>query len=159
MEYLFGVGFLGTRAPYYMDGIIVFLLSLPFLILFSIMLAGNGKYRLHRFTQTLLFISTLLILIAFNYGIHVYENFDELVAMGSVDYTQTFYLLVAQTILSMVMLIMWFSTLLFAISDRRRRALPGLYSSGHKKTGRKVFLAVILTMMTNVYLYWIFYIS
>jgi len=159
VEYLFNIGFLGTRAPYYMDGIIVYLLLLPILIVFSISFASSRQYGLHRFMQTVLFLLTLVTIVSFNYGIYMVEDFDKLMAVSSVGYNQAFYLLIFQTILSMIMLILWLSTLLFAISDRRRRALPGFYSRSHKTSGRRLFVVIILAILTIVCFYWLAYVT
>ena len=158
VEYLFDIGFLGTRAPYYIDGIIVYLLLLPILIMFSISLASSRKYALHRFMQTVLFLLTLVAVVSFNYGIHMIEDFDKLMSVSSVNYNQAFYILVLETILSMIMLILWLSTLLFAISDRRRRALPGFYSRSHKTSGRRLFVVIILAILTICCFYWLVYV-
>ena len=159
VEYLFNIGFLGTRAPYYMDGIIVYLLLLPILIVFSISFASSRQYGLHRFMQTVLFLLTLVAVVSFNYGIHMVEDFDKLLAINSVGYNQAFYLLIFQTILSMIMLVLWLSTLLFAISDRRRRALPGFYSRSHKTSGRRLFVVIILAILSILCFYWLVYVS
>jgi putative membrane protein len=159
MEYFFEGGFLATRAPFYMDGIVVYLLLLPLLVGFSISLAVKRKYELHRFLQTLLFVVSFFSLLLFHYGIHVSENFDELIAISSVSDKQAFYFLIGQTILSIVTLVMWLSTLLFAGEDRRRRGLPGLYSHSHKSSGRKVFMAILLTTFSSAYLYWMLFIA
>lgn len=159
MEYFFEGGFLATRSPFYIDGIIVYLLLLPFLVGFSINLAVKRKYGLHRFLQTVLFLVSFISLLVFHYGIHVYESFDELTAMSSFSNKQVFYFLMAQTILSIVTLVMWLSTLLFAGEDRRRRGLPGLYSRSHKSSGRKVFMAILLTTFSSAYLYWMLFIA
>jgi len=157
MEYLFNIGFLGTRAPYYMDLIIVYLVSLPVLILFSISLASNRDYKLHRLTQKLLFVLTLFVISMFYYGIYIIESFENLMEMSSIGYIQGVYLLVFQTILSIVMMILWLSTLLFAISDRRRKALPGFYSRSHRASGRRLFMVIILAIAMSIYLYWTVY--
>ena len=159
MEYLFNIGFLGTRAPYYMDIIVIYLLLLPFLISFSIYFASNRQYSLHSFTQRLLFLLTLIALFAFNYTIHIVENFDELISISSIEYRQAFYLLIVQTILSMLMLILWLSTLLFAISDRRRKALPGFYSRSHRISGKRLFFVIIVSTLSSLYLYWVLYVA
>jgi len=157
VEYLFDAGFLGTRAPFYMDGIVVYLLSLPILMSFSIFLATNRKYGLHRFTQTILFLVTLSVLLVFNYGIHILENFDKLTIVNAIGEKQLFIFLIIEIFLSMLLLIMWLSILLFAIADRRRRGLPGLYSLSHRKSGKRLFMIMLLTVLSNVYLYWILY--
>ena len=159
MEYFFEVGFLGTRAPYYMDTILVYLLLLPLFMVFSIALAVKQKYKIHRFTQTWLFILTIVVLLAFNYGIHEYENFDKLMGISSITYSHAYYFFMFQVALSIVMLILWLSTLLFAIADRRRRALPGLYSRTHKTSGKRVFILILSTVLSILYLYWILYIA
>ena len=159
MEYLFNIGFLGTRAPYYMDIIVIYLLLLPILISFSIYFATNRQYTLHRFTQVSLFLSTLSLLVVFNYAIYVAENLDELMSLSSVEYNHAFYLLIIQTILSVLMLILWLSTLLFAISDRRRKALPGFYSRSHRTSGKRLFVTILISILSNIYLYWVLYIA
>jgi putative membrane protein len=159
MEYFFEVGFLGTRAPYYMDGIVVYLLLLPIFIVFSISLAIKQKYKIHRFTQTLLFILTVSVLLAFNYGIYMYECFDKLMAISSIGFNHGYYAFIVQITLSLLMFILWLSTILFAIADRRRRALPGLYSKTHKKSGHRVFVLILSMILSIIYLYWIFYIA
>ena len=147
MEYLLDIGFLGTSAPYFMDVILVYLLSLPLLMTFSILLVGNRKYSLHRFTQTLLFLLTLSILLIFNYGIY------------TVIEKELFYLLIIELFFSILMMIMWLRVLLFAVDDRRRKGLPGLYSSSHKKSGKLVFLVILFMIFINVYLYWMVYVE
>ena len=157
VEYLFDIGFLGTRAPYYMDGIVVYLLSLPFLMSFSILLASNRKYGLHRFTQTLLFLLTLSGLVIFNYRLHIIEDIDTLMMLTSMGEGQISVLLIVEMFLSMLLLLMWLSILLFAIADRRRRGLPGLYSLSHRKSGKRLFVIMLLTVLSSAYLYWMLY--
>jgi len=147
VEYLLDIGFLGTPAPYFMDVILVYLLSLPIFMTFSILLVGYKKYSLHRFTQILLFLLTLLGLLIFNYIIYI------------VGEKELFYLLIIVILFSTLVMTMWLSVLLFAIADRRRRALPGLYSYSHKKSGKRVFLVMLLMVFINAYLYWMVYVE
>jgi putative membrane protein len=157
VEYLLDVGFLGTHAPYYMDGMVVYLLSLPLLMTFSILLASKKRYALHRFTQILLFLITLLVLLVFNYGIHVLEHFDKLMIVSSIGKIQLSILLVIEIFCSILLLIFWLSVLLFAQEDSRRRGLPGLYSLSHRKSGKRVFVLMLVTVLSTTYLYWMFY--
>ncbi|RUM68236.1 MAG: hypothetical protein DSZ07_06970 [Sulfurovum sp.] len=147
MEYLLDIGFLGTSAPYFMDIILVYLLSLPILMTFSILLVGNRKYGLHRFTQTLLFLLTVFVLFIFNYEIYIVVE------------KELFYLLLIELFFSIVILIMWLRVILFAVDDRRRKGLPGLYSSSHKKSGKRIFLVMLFMIFINTYLYWIVYVD
>jgi len=159
VEYLFDIGFLGTNAPFYMDGIVVYLLLLPLLMFFSILLVTNRKYGLHRFTQTLLFVLTLSALVIFNYGIYITKNFNGLMIVNSIGEKQLFYLLVIEIVFSIFMLIMWLSLLLFSVADRRRKGLPGLYSVSHRKSGKRVFILILFPIVTSLYLYWGIYVT
>jgi len=159
MEYLFELGFLSTRGAYYMDGIVVYLILLPFLVAFSILLAIQKNYKLHRFFEAILFILTTIALALFHYGIYMIENFEELMNISSISYKYGHALLMIQTVLSILTMILWLSIRLFAIEDRRRKGLPGLYSRTHKSSGRRVFLSIVLTTLSTAYLYWILFIA
>ena len=144
MAYLFGLGFLGTQAPYYIDTIVVYLLFLPILMAFSISLAIRKMYGLHRFIQTILLVLTLSSLLIFNYEIN---GINSIVDKG------LYLLVMIEIFFSFVLSVMWVSLLLFAIEYRRRRGLPSLYSASHKKSGRRVFIVILLTVLINLYLY------
>lgn len=148
MAYLFDVGFLGTQAIYYIDVIVVYLLFLPILMGFSISLATRRMYGLNRFIQTLLLILTLSSLVIFNYEIN---------GMDSIVDKSLSIIIMIEMFLSSLLSVMWITLLLFSIEDRRRRGLPGLYSASHKKSGRRVFIVMLLTVLSNLYLYWSIY--
>lgn len=148
MAYLFDVGFLGTQATYYIDVIVVYLLFLPILMGFSISLATRRMYGLNRFIQTLLLILTLSSLVIFNYEIN---------GMDSIVDKSLSIIIMIEMFLSSLLSVMWITLLLFSIEDRRRRGLPGLYSASHKKSGRRVFIVMLLTVLSNLYLYWSIY--
>ncbi|NOZ90877.1 MAG: DUF420 domain-containing protein [Epsilonproteobacteria bacterium] len=159
MEYMFQTGFLGTRAPLFMDEFLIIIVLLPFLIGLSIWFATREHYKLHRFFQTFLFIITLVILVYFEYGIHVGGGFSHYMKDSSIDENLAFYFLIFHIIIATITLIMWSFIIKFAIEDRRRRALPGLYSNSHKKSGKRVAFMILLTSLSAISLYWILFIA
>ena len=159
MEYMFEVGFLGTRAPLFMDIIVVIVGALPFLITFTIWLAMNGMYRLHRFAQTVLFLVTIVTLVYFKYGMYMAGGFEFYIKNSSIDSTLAFYFLIFHIIIASITLIMWFALIKFASEDNKRRALPGLYSDSHKKSGKRLAFAIFLTSITGVCVYWMLFIA
>jgi len=144
LEYLLQSGFWETKAPYFIDFIIVYLISLPILMSLSIMFATKRMFTLHKLTQTVLFLLTLPALISFNYTIYIAESFKS---------RELFYLFIAESSLSIVLSILWLSVLLFALEDRRRRGLPGLYSTSHRKSGKRVFMVMLLVVTLIFFLY------
>ena len=159
MEYMFEAGFLGTRAPIFMDIIVIIVGLLPFLIAFTIWFAINKMYGLHRFFQTILFVVTIVALVYFKYGMYMAGGFDVYIKGSSIDSTIAFYFLVFHIVIASITLIMWFATMKFASGDNRRKALPGLYSNSHKKSGKRLAFAILLTSITGVIVYWMLFIA
>jgi putative membrane protein len=159
MEYMFQAGFLGTRAPLFMDEFIVVVALLPFLIGASIWFAIKESYKLHRIMQTLLFVITLGILIYFEYGIQVGGGFSHYIKDSSINPDFAYKFLIFHIIIASITLVMWAFIVHFATADRKRRALPGLYSNAHKKSGRRVAFMILLTSLTGIGVYWMLFIA
>jgi putative membrane protein len=159
MDYMFEAGFLGTRAPLFMDIIVIIVGLLPFLIAFSIWFAVKGMYRVHRLLQTVLFIVTIVTLVYFKYGMNIAGGFDFYMKGSSIDSTIAFYFLIFHIVIATITLIMWFATMRFASGDKRRKALPGLYSKDHKKSGKRLGFAIFLTSLTGIGVYCMLFIA
>lgn len=158
MTYISEIGFLGTKALFYTDIVLVYMLILPFLIFFSIWLAMERKYILHKVTQVLLFFITLGMLLLFYYEMYLLKVFDDLLIIGNSESTQSFYFLLLHLLISFITVILWKSTILFASADKKRRALPGLYSRTHKTAGKRVAFGIFLVSVTVGILYWMLYV-
>ncbi|SFV61154.1 hypothetical protein MNB_SV-12-56 [hydrothermal vent metagenome] len=159
MEYMFEAGFLGTRAPLFMDIIVIIVGLLPFLIAFTIWTAINGRYTLHRFLQIVLFLATIISLVYFKYGMYISGGFDFYIKDSPIDATIAFYFLVFHIAIATITLIMWFAMIKFASADRRRKALPGLYSHAHRKFGQRLAFGIFLTSLTGVIVYLMLFVA
>jgi putative membrane protein len=159
MEHMFEIGFLGTRAPLFMDIIVIIVALLPFLISLNIWLAVKKRFNLHRILQIVLFLITLVVLVYFEYGMQSTGGFEFYIKESSIDSNLAFIFLIFHIIIAFVMLIMWFSLLKFAGADNKRRALPGMYSRDHKASGRRVAFMILLTSITGIIVYWILFIA
>jgi putative membrane protein len=159
MEYMFQLGFLGTRAPLFMDIIVIVVGLLPFLIGLTIWFAIKNMYRLHRSLQIVLFLITMVSLVYFKYGMYRAGGFEFYMKGSSIDLTIAFYFLVFHIIIASTTLLLWFMTMKFASADTKRRALPGLYSSDHKKSGRRLAMGIVLTSITGIGVYYMLFIA
>lgn len=153
MDYIFQPGFLGTRAPLFMDVVSVIVAALPFLIYGAIMLAKNKNYRAHETVQSLLFVVSVIVVGFFEYGVRMEGGYKTLMEGTSVSHDYLLYVLIFHIIISVVTLILWIKTLYFAKRDRKQSTLPGLYSSSHKKDGQRTFVGIVLTMLTGAWVY------
>jgi len=107
----------------------------------------------------LLFFITLGMLSLFYYEIFLSNIFDNLFIVGNTESNQSFYFLMLHVIIALITFILWKSTILFASADKKRRALPGLYSRTHKIVGKRVLLGVVLIALTVGVLYRMLYVA
>ncbi len=153
MDYIFQAGFLGTRAPLFMDIVSVIVAALPFLIFGAIMLAKKKNYSAHEKVQKLLFITSVIVVGFFEYGVRMEGGYKNLMEGSSVSHDYLLYVLIFHIIISVITLILWVMTLYYAKRYKRQSTLPGLYSEAHKKDGIRTFIGIILTMLTGAWVY------
>ncbi len=153
MDYMFQAGFLGTRAPLFMDIVSIIVAGLPFLIYGAIMLAKKKNYRAHEIVQSLLFVISVIVVGFFEYGVRMEGGYKNLMEGSSVSHDYLLYVLIFHIIISVITLILWIKTLYYAKRDKKQSTLPGLYSKGHRKDGQRTFIGIILTMLTGAWVY------
>ena len=153
MDVLFSSGFLGTRAPLFMDIVSVIVFLLPFLIFGAISLAKKGNYRAHESVQKLLFVVSVIVVGFFEYGVRMEGGYKNLMEGTSVSHDYLLFVLIFHIIISVITLFLWVMTLSSARRYKRQSTLPGLYSKPHKKDGMRTFMGIILTMLTGAWVY------
>jgi len=152
-------GFLDTRAPLYMDIIVSFLALLPILSGISILFAIRRYLKLHQLTQFLFFFLTLIALALFAYSVHYNSSFELLLEESKLEPLTALVVLIVHIIISIVTLTLWTFALIYALSDRKRRALPGVYSLSHAQAGKRVFKGIVLTALSSLGIYWVLFMS
>ena len=99
------------------------------------------------------------MLLLFYYEMYLLKVFDNLLIIGNMDNTQSFYFFIFHLIITLITFILWKSTILFASADKKRRALPGLYSRSHKTAGKRVVMGIVLVSITLGILYKMLYVA
>ncbi len=153
MDSIFQPGFLGTRAPLFMDIVSVIVVLLPFLIFGAIGLAKREHYGAHEQVQKLLFVITVIVVAFFEFGVRYVGGYKTLMEGSSVGHNYLVYVLVFHIFISVVTLILWIVTLSRARRYKRQKTLPGMNSISHKKEGYRTFIGIILTMLTGAWVY------
>ena len=152
-------GFLGTRATFLIDIIVSFLVTLPIFIIISIFFAKSNYIKIHQLFQVFLLLLSMGSLALFAYSVHYIEGFDTLLQQSSVGIKKVFTLLALHITIVIITILMWVLTIFYALNDRKRRALPGVYSKAHGRAGRRVFSAIVLMALTSLSIYWVLYIA
>ncbi len=153
MEYMFQDGFLGTKAPLFMDMVTLIVAFLPMLIFFGIKLAKKRHYKAHAFVQNMIFIISVIVVSYFEYGVRLGGGFESFMKDSSVSYTFALLVLVIHIIIATLTLIYWTTTIVKANYHFSKGALPGRKSKEHKLLAFKSYLGIIFTSFTGVWVY------
>jgi len=152
MDYMFQEGFLGTRAPFFMDFVTLIVAFLPLLVGVAISFAKKEKYVLHRVVQTIILIVSILVVGYFEYGIRLGGGYETFVKNTQVSHNYLFIVLMVHILISVITLGIWISTLIRASKDYER-GLPGPYSKSHRRAGLRTFIGIVLTSLSGIWVY------
>lgn len=153
MKYMFEAGFLGTRAPFFMDAVTLIVTLLPLLVAIAILFAKRKKYALHAFAQTVIFVVSVLVVGYFEYGVRLGGGYDAFVEGTSVSHSYALWVLIIHIIIASITLFMWTAILWLAHNNKKKCILPGMNSAFHKKMGISTFIAIALTSLTGIWVY------
>jgi len=154
MDYMFQHGFLGTRAPFFMDFVTLIVALLPLLVGLAISVARYHHYVLHRIMQSTIFVLSLIVVGYFEYGVRLAGGYEALAKGTHVSHHYLLVVLVLHIVIAVVTLGIWSSTLLAAQKSYRRGGLlPGVDSYVHKRAGIRTFIGIFLTSLTGIWVY------
>jgi len=142
MEYMFQSGFLGTRAPFFMDFVTLIVAFLPFLMFGAITLARAKKYKLHALVQVTLFVVSVIIFTYFEIGVRVGGGFNAFMDGSEVSHNYALYVLISHIIVAIVTLILWSITI-----TRSKKNFK------HKIYGMFTFLGITATSFSGIWVY------
>lgn len=153
MNYMFEAGFLGTRAPFFMDLVTLIVALLPFLVFGAILLAKKGYARLHMIAQNAIFAVSLVVIAYFEVGVRVGGGFDAFVSDTGVSHTVALWVLIVHILIAIATLYYWTRTIIAANMQYARKELPGKYSLGHRVIAIKATLGIIFTSLSGILVY------
>ena len=150
---MFEAGFLGTRAPFFMDSVTLIVALLPLLVGFAITAARRSSYSLHAVLQTVIFIISFIVIGYFEYGIRLGGGFEHFALQSSLSPTLLKTLLVVHIAIATITLLLWIWVILRALISYKRAKLPGSDSLQHTALGKRLFLGIILTTLSGIGVY------
>lgn len=150
IDCMFQSGFLGTRAPLFMDFAVLTVVLLPLLMLFAVRLAKRRSYKLHAFFQIFIFVFTVVVLVCFETGIRISGGFDAFMKDSTVSYSYALVVLVSHIIVSVLTLMFWVKNLFMS------KKL--LYYRKHKQIGIITFTGIIFTSLSAIWVYFLIFV-
>jgi len=153
MDYMFQAGFLGTRAPFFMDFVTIIVALLPLLVLGAIQMAKVKSYKLHAFTQIIIFIVSVIVVSYFEYGVRLGGGFNAFMEKSHTSHSYALWVLIIHIFIAIVSLVFWIKTLISAYKSKNNHKLPGESTKKHKKEGIYTFIGIFLTGFTGIWVY------
>jgi len=150
---MFAQGFLGTRAPLFMDTVTLIVALLPLLVYFAIQLARKKFYKIHALTQNIIFIVSVIVVGYFEYGVRIGGGFDAFMQGSGVSHTYASIVLVLHVIIATLTLLYWSVTIFTANYQFIKKTLPGKKSNAHKLLALKTFLGIVFTSFSGIWVY------
>jgi putative membrane protein len=151
---MFQPGFLGTKAPFFMDFVTLIVAFLPLFVGIAIAFAKQRYFTLHAAMQTTIFIVSVIVVGYFEYGVRLGGGYEAFVKNTHVSHSYLFAVLMVHIVISLLTLGVWSATLWRAYKESKRGGvLPGVGSEGHKKAGIRTFIGIVLTSLTGIWVY------
>jgi len=147
---MFETGFLGTRAPFFMDFVTVIVALLPFLVGGSIFLARQKSFKWHQITQIVILVVSVIVVGYFEYGVRIGGGFKEFVKDTSVSYSMALTILIVHIAIAVTTLYLWVEAIVKAQKQRIVETPP---QYDHKKAGKRVAMGIVATSLTGLLVY------
>jgi len=153
MDYMFEAGFLGTRAPFFMDFVTLIVALLPLFVYIAILFARKKRYKLHALLQNIIFLFSVIVITYFELGVRVGGGFSAFMQESGVSYTYASVILVLHIIIAIVSFFYWILIIMRANYEFVKKLIPGRASKAHKILAIKTFIGIILTSLSGIWVY------
>ena len=150
---MFQDGFLGTRAPFFMDFVMMIVTLLPLLVMGAISMAKVKAYRLHATVQNIIFVVSVIVVCYFEYGVRAGGGFEAFIKESHTSYNYFLYVLIFHIAVAVISLVIWVRTLWLARGATKNNKLPGDYSQVHKRAGQLTFFTIFMTAFSGIWVY------
>lgn len=145
MQWIFEGGFLGTRAPVFMDIVTLIVSLLPLLLVIAISFARDKKYKAHKISQLIIFITSVIVVSFFEYGVRASGGFNSFMQESSVSHNYAFIVLIVHIIIATITLFIWGRTIFMSKNS--------FNATNHKRAGQIAFLGVVATSFSGIWVY------
>ncbi len=149
----FETGFLGTKAPFYIDFITIYFAFLPFLLAYSISLAVKKELKKHFLSQAIILAITLIIVVIFEIGIRVSGGFLEYSQHTSVSYNFMLIFLIIHIIIAIGSVSGWLYLFISSYKSYKKNHFSKIVGTKHKKIGKAIFLSLTISSIMGICMY------
>lgn len=150
---MFEAGFLGTRAPLYMDLVTIFFGLLPFLVGYAIYLAVKGQHRAHFKWQATLFLITMVMVVVFEAGVRFDGGFNDFMQGSELSYGGVLSYLIVHIIIALITVVVWGLTIYKSMKVYVKDGPTAPYFAQHRQKARWLYLGIVVTSLMGCSMY------
>lgn len=154
----FEPGFLGTRAPMYLDLVALYFMALPFLLFISIRFAVKGNIKAHLKSQLAIFIMTLVMIVVFEVGMRLAGGFKEYIKESSVPYSFFITFLIVHILVAIATVNLWSYQIISSVKSYKKGTLIGENAQRHKKIGKYLMIGITITLIQAGCIYYFMFV-
>lgn len=151
------LGFLGSRAPMYIDMVAVVFFLLPVFLFISIRYAIKKEIKKHLVSQVLVFSTMLLSVIIFEVGMRLAGGFTNYLDNTSVNQSFFITVLIIHILTAIVVINAWSYQLITAIKAYRKGTLTGELAASHRKIGKIVSVGIMIVLFQAALIYYLLF--
>ena len=148
-------GFLGTSAPFYLDLATVYFAILPFFLAISIFFAIKKHYKKHFISQAIILGVTLVVVVIFEIGVRIDGGFLEYSKNSNISYDFLLTFLIIHILIAIAAISGW---LFLFISSYKQYKTNTLNVTFHKKIGKAIFIALSISSIMGVCIYFFLFV-
>ena len=153
------IGFLGTRASFLMDVILVAVDLVPFILVYSISLVKKKNYQAHRAIQFITLTVVVIAVALFEFDIRLSPQPTVLAEANSWYEDSRFKIFLWLHIICASFTYMTWAGLAYKSNKMFLKTLPGSFSKAHKKIGKLIFLGACYTALSGSVIYYLLFVA
>ena len=151
---MFPQGFLGTRADFLMDVVILALIAVVPIVLYNWRLAREGRYDRHKFLQVGLALLLGIVVGLFEYNLRLQGGIFAATRASSFAGTVTLdFWIYFHTFFAITTIFIWLGLILLSLRRFPNPPRPGYFSGTHKRWGRIGMIWMLTTGVTAIPVY------
>lgn len=150
---MFEAGFLGTRAPLFMDLVTIYFALLPLLVGSAILLAVKGRYRAHFKSQAVLFLLTMVMVVVFEIGVRIGGGFNDYMEGSELSYGWVLSYLLLHIVIALFTVVVWGLTIYKSMKVFVKDGPTAPYFQEHKRKAKLLYLAIVVTSLMGCSMY------
>jgi len=151
-------GFLGTRAPLYMDAVGLFFVLIPFLLAFSIRFARKKQFQSHYRAHIAVYTLTVVVVILFEVGVRLSGGFTEFIKQSPVNPTFFVTFLIVHIVIALVAIGAWTYQVAVSFKAYKHGQLTGKKAQHHRLIGKLIYAAMLITVLMGGGIYYFLFV-